>query len=517
MNQFDSIVVGGGHNGLVAAAYLAKSGQSVLLLERNDATGGLAATREFHPGYHAAPVHSLAHFSSAVIEELRLADFGFKAQAQPLKTIGLAEHRDAVILDKARLTGVNTDDVDAYQSYSTLMHDCAQILAPFWAKTMPSIGSRSLPDLMTFAKLGLKLKLSGKKTMREFLRIASLPTQDLMDEYFDDDVLKAMLAWDGLIGARMAPRSPNSAVLAMLYRMSEASIASLGSHTIPTGGINALLAALRSSAESHGAEIRCGANVDRILINGDEDGLSTSGVQLAGGEKILAKRVIAATDPKTAFFDLVGVENLNIGFTNQIRRLRCEGLVAKLHLALDGEPQFRGLDGCGDRMIIAENLNQIEFAFDNAKYGELPQEPVMEVVVPSVADASLAPAGKHVLSAHVMYVPHKLKGGWSKAACNSMADRAIAALEKVAPNIREHIVHSELLSPQDLEDTYHVTGGHWHHTEFAMDQLLMMRPTYGAAQYSTPIPGLFLCSAGSHPGGDVTGLAGRNAASEILR
>ena len=209
--------------------------------------------------------------------------------------------------------------------------------------------------------------------------------------------------------------------------------------------------------------------------------------------------------------------NLEIGFTNRIRRLRCDGYVAKLHLALNGLPEFSGLANPDGRMIIAPDMDTIEFAFDDAKYGECSKQPVMEIVLPSMHDASLAPAGQHVLSAHVMYAPYRLTGGWNDAARDSFCERAIDTIARYAPGIREQIIHQELLTPLDLERNYGVTGGHWHHTEFALDQALMMRPTYAAAQYSTPLPGLYLCGAGCHPGGDLAGGPGHNAAREILR
>jgi phytoene dehydrogenase-like protein len=335
-----------------------------------------------------------------------------------------------------------------------------------------------------------------------------------MDEFFDDDLLKAVLSWDGLIGSERAPRSPNGAVLAMLYRMGGES---RGEHRIPAGGVSGLIDALSAAATARGAEIRCGAPVSRVLIGANSDGLLASGVQLADGETIEADRVISAVDPQRTFLNLVGVENLEIGFTNRIRRLRCDGYVAKLHLALNDLPSFDGLDQTDGRMIIAPDMDTVEFAFDAAKYGECPTQPVMEIVVPSVHDASLAPKGQHVLSAHVMYVPHELKGGWTDEARDLMCERAIDTIAEYAPRIREQIIHQEFLTPLDLEQDYRVTGGHWHHAEFALDQMLMMRPTYEAAQYSTPIPGLYVCGAGCHPGGDITGAAGHNAASEILR
>jgi len=379
---------------------------------------------------------------------------------------------------------------------------------------MPGIGNAGMSDMLTMGRLGLNLRMLGKKDMREFMRIATLPARDLMDEFFEDDLLKATLSWDGLIGSKKAPRSPNGAVLAMLYRMAGES---RGAHRVPAGGVNGLIDALSASATASGAEIRCAAAVNRVLIDGSADGLLAKGVQLAGGERIEADYIVSATDPKRTFLHLVGVEHLEIGFTNRIRRLRCDGYVAKLHLALNDLPEFNGLERADGRMIIAPDMDTIEFAYDHAKYGECSKKPVLEIVVPSVHDASLAPAGQHVLSAHVMYVPYTLKGGWNDAARDQICERAIDTIAQHAPRIREQIVHQEFLTPPDLEQDYRVTGGHWHHGEFAIDQMLMMRPTYEAAQYGTPIPGLFLCGAGCHPGGDIMGGAGHNAAREVLR
>jgi len=512
--RYDSIIIGAGHNGLVCAAYLARSGQRVLVLEASDTAGGLGANREFHPGFHASVAHSIGHFSQKIADDLKLQSYGFDAKSKSLPTIGLSADNEHVVVHKDSLSGVSSDDADAYQDYSRLMYRLADALKPFWLKTMPGIGNAGMSDMLTMGRLGLNLRMLGKKDMREFMRIATLPARDLMDEYFDNDLLKATLSWDGLIGSKKAPRSPNGAVLAMLYRMSGES---RGSHRIPAGGVNGLIDALSASATASGAEIRCAAAVDRVLVDGSADGLLAKGVQLADGERIEADYIVSATDPKRTFLHLVGVEHLEIGFTNRIRRLRCDGYVAKLHLALNGLPEFDGLERADGRMIIAPDMDTIEFAYDHAKYGELPAKPVVEIVIPSVHDASLAPAGQHVLSAHVMYVPYTLKGGWNDAARDQICERAIDTIAQHAPRIREQIVHQEFLTPPDLEQSYRVTGGHWHHGEFAIDQMLMMRPTYEAAQYGTPIPGLFLCGAGCHPGGDIMGGAGHNAAREVLR
>jgi len=514
LNRYDSIIIGAGHNGLVCAAYLAQSGQRVLVLEAAEAAGGLAAAREFHPGFHASVAHSISHFSAKIADDLKLTSYGFETNAKTLPTIGLSSSNEHVVVQAGSITGTGPEDAKAYLEFSRLMQRFAKVLQPFWLKTMPRIGKTGMSDLLTLGRMGLNIRLLGRKDMREFIRIASLPARDLLDEHFDHDLLKATLSWDGLIGAKLAPRSPNAAVLLMLYRMAGESA---GAHAVPAGGVNALVGSLCNSATAAGAEIRTGAAVSRIMIAGSSDGLVSKGVQLVDGEKIEADRVISATDPKRTFLKLVGVEHLDIGFTNRIRRLRCDGYVAKLHLALNDMPSFDGLEQAGGRMIIAPDMDAIEFAFDDAKYGELPGKPVLEIVLPSVHDASLAPAGQHVLSAHVMYVPYRLKGGWTDAARDLICERAIDAIAQYAPNIREQIIHQEFLTPLDLERDYRVTGGHWHHTEFAIDQMLMMRRTYEAAQYSTPIPGLFLCSAGCHPGGGIMGAAGHNAAREVLR
>jgi len=513
LDRYDTIIVGAGHNGLACAGLLARGGQKVLVLEAADEPGGLAATREFHPGYNVSIAHSIGHFSQTLSDTLDLEAHGYKPATRELPLVGLDESGAHVTIGSGAVTGVGDTDAKAYREYSRQMARYADALKPFWSKTMPRIAPGSLRDMLTFAQLGWAIRRLGKTDMEEFMRVASLPARDLMEEHFSNETLKAALSWDGLLGSRMAPRSPNSAVLVMLYRMSEAS---RGVHGIPSGGANGLVSALVESARASGVEIRCATPVASIRIDAGESGLVAAGVMTADGEQIAAQRVVSATDPQRTFIELVGVEYLDIGFTNRIRRLRCDGLVGKLHLALDGLPEFTGLKAPEGRLLIAPDVDAIEFAYDDTKYGRCSEEPVMEIVLPSLADASLAPAGHHVLSAHVMYVPRRLKDGWSEATKQTFAERCIDRIARYAPAIRDLIVHQEFLTPADLDDEYRVTGGHWHHTEFAMDQMLMMRPTYEAAQYETPIPNLFLCGAGCHPGGDLTGLAGHNAARAIL-
>ncbi len=517
MDLYDSIIIGAGHNWLICAAYLALKGKSVLVLEAGKNPGGLAATREFYPGFKTAVVHTISQLAPEIVDDLDLTAHGLQFATDPLKTVGLEKDGAHVYLDANGVSGAGDVDAKSYSEYMGMMNRFAAALRPFWLKEMPRIGSRSLPDLMTFAHIGLKLRGLGKADMREFMRIAALPARDLMDEFFENELLKAILSWDGLIGSKLAPRSPNSAVLTMLYRMAGGPQGQHGMHSVPVGGAGGVIDALVSAATSAGAEIRTESTVRRISIESDGSGLSSGGVELADGNTLHADTVISAADPQRTFFDLVGIENLEIEFTNRIRRLRCDGYVAKLHLALSGLPEFPGLARPDGRMIIAPSMDAIEFAFDDAKYGECPNEPVIELVIPTLHDASLAPDGQHILSAHVMYVPKKLKGGWSEEKRHQFEHTVIDTIETYAPKLRHTIIHHELMTPGDLEREYRVTGGHWHHTEFAKDQLLMMRPTHGAAQYSTPITGLFLCGAGCHPGGGIMGGPGHNAAQAVIK
>jgi phytoene dehydrogenase-like protein len=513
--QYDSVIIGAGHNGLVCANYLVRSGQSVLVLEASGVAGGLASVNEFHPGFKTTVAHTVSHFSQKVARDLDLKRYGFTSKsATILPTVGLSDNGNHVVVQDNKLNGVSSQDAQAYKNYVEFMRRFAGLLKPFWLKTVPRIGDNSLSEIASFAAIGLNLRLLGKTAMREFLRIITLPMRDLMDENFDSDLLKATLSWDGLIGSKAAPRTPNNSVFALLYRMTGEHD---GAHQVPENGVGGLIAALHASATAAGVEVRTGASVRRILVDENDAGLVATGVELDDSTIIEAGNVISSADPQRTFFDLVGIEHLEIGFTNRIRRLRCAGYVAKLHLALDGLPEFSGLAQPDGRMIIAPDMDAIEFAYDHSKYGEYSEKPVMEIVIPSLFDKTLAPAGQHVLSAHVMYVPYQLKTGWDQQARETLCELAIDTIEQYAPGIRAQILHKEILTPLDLESNFGVTGGHWHQTEFALDQLFMMRPTYEAAQYSTPIAGLHLCGAGCHPGGGLMGGPGHNAAHEILK
>ena len=512
MNSCDAIVIGAGHNGLVCASLLAKSGKRVLLLEAFSEVGGLAASREFSPGFKASPVHSVNNFSASVVKQLDLTRHGLTFLS-PMPTIGLSADGAHVSLLGDQISGIGAKDADTYPRYRQQLLKYAQTLSMLWEKNMPRLGG-DLRDALVYAQAGLKMRLLGAEDMGELVRILALPMRDLVSENFDNPILKAMLCWDGLIGNKMAPRSPNNAVLPLMLRMSGAGE---GDYLVPKGGASALVAALLNAAREVGVDIRTNAAVENIVIEPDPDGMRAVGVKLRDGMEIRAPLIVSSADPKTTFLNLIGAENLEIQFANRIKRLRTNGFVAKLHLALSQVPKFTGLDTLEGRLIIAPDVDAIEFAYDDAKYGKAAENPVIEVTIPSLHDPSLAPAGQHVLSAHVLYAPRDEITSWSDDARQKFEARIIETISKYVPAIREITIGSELLTPLDLERDYLVTGGHWHHGELALEQMMMMRPTYGAAQYSTPIPGMFLCGAGSHPGGGIMGAAALNAARQILK
>lgn len=508
MAAYDTIIIGAGHNGLVCAGYLAKRGQRVLVLEAGQACGGLAASYEFHKGFRACLARHIGHFPASIIRDLNLTKHGLSPDDRAADLTWLGPDGAHIRLAENRLSGVSEAEQQAYSKYSRLMNRFAAMLSPFWLKTVPPIGHNSLSEILSFAELGLKLRLLGKDDMREFFRVVTLPMHDLMDEFLTHPGLKAMLCWDGLVGSRQAPRSPNNSVIQLLYR--------LASDTSKSLQVETLISALSESARERSVEIRSAAPVARIQVEPGSQGLSAIGVRLEDGETISAQRVVSSADPKTTFLKLLGAEFLEIEFTNRIRRIRDRGLVSKLHLALDGLPGFTRLEHPSGRLILAPDMDSIEWAYDHAKYGDLPDLPVLEIIVPSLFNSGLAPEGQHVLSANILYTPYQQRDGWNEAARRLLFDRSMDVLESYAPGLRRLVLGHELLTPMDIEARFNASGGHWHHGDLALDQLIMMRPAHGAAQYRTPVQGLYLCGAGSHPGGDLTGIPGHNAAKEIL-
>jgi phytoene dehydrogenase-like protein len=506
--QYDVIIIGGGHNGLACAGYLAKQGKRVVVLEAAAQLGGLAATREFAPGFRASVAHTMPQVTRKLVKDLDLERHGFSLAAQHLPTIAMSPGKAPISISRDSLQSAGAADTQAYPQYRQLLQKFADAINPLWHKRPPVIAGGSMGDIATLGQFGWNIRRLGKDDMREMMRMIALPARDLMDEFFEDEALKGALSWDANVGSKLAPRSPNNAVLALLLRMSGDLTGGL---PLPKGGAGGFTDALAAAAVAQGVALRTDAVVERILVENGE----VVGVQLQGGEQLTAAVIASSADPKTSFLKLIGPQHLDIQFTHRINRLRNKGYVAKLHLALSEQPAFIGMDKPVGRMMLTPSMQYIENAFDKAKYGELAEQLPMEVIVPSVYDNTLAPAGQHVLSAQIQYIPYDIKGGWQENKAK-LLDNALATLEQYAPGIGALVNASELLTPVDLEQQFRTTGGHWHQAEFALDNWWMNRPTYGASQYKTPISGFYLCGAGAHPGGGLMGAAGANAARAIM-
>ncbi|MBT8093054.1 MAG: NAD(P)/FAD-dependent oxidoreductase [Gammaproteobacteria bacterium] len=507
-DKYDAIIVGAGHNGLVCATLLARAGKNVLMLEANEQVGGAAVTREFAEGYSvSACAHLLYQLQPEVRKELQLSP---ELSNKNMITIALGENGDHVRLAGNSVEGVERQDVVNYRAFRKSMMRYADLLRKFFNKPPPRLGTKNFDDLKTLGQLGFAIRRLGKNDMREFLRLIGMNIYDELDVRFENPLLKGAISLDAVLGTHLGPRSPNT-IMTYLYRLA----GDHGRTAIPKGGMGAVSEELAHAARSAGVTIRTNAPVGRIVVGNGR----VTGVETESGEQFDSYTVISNADPKRTVMQLVGAKHVETGFARRVHHLRARGNAAKLHLALDRLPAFAGLaeKDLAERIVIAPDEHYVERAFNPAKYGECSPNPVIEMTFPSCHDESLAPPGKHVLSAVVQYAPYSLKGGWDVAAKLSFQQSIIDTISRYAPDIEERIEHSELLTPADIEREFHITGGHWHHAELTLDQFLFVRPVSGAAQYRMPLDGLYLCGAGTHPGGGVSGAAGRNAAHAILK
>ncbi|MCG8417249.1 MAG: NAD(P)/FAD-dependent oxidoreductase [Proteobacteria bacterium] len=494
-------VIGGGHNGLTAAAFLARAGRDVVVVEARPVLGGLAARENFHGEFF---VPGLLHHTSGVrrrlIEELDLGRFGL-TWCDPPDVWAPAKGGSGLWLRGDCIEGsLAYRDDERFAAYRAFIDRVRRAVDPVM-DAPPADPKGRLWPLFT---LGLNLRRLGAKDMVELLRIGPMSTFDWMHELFQGERLRAALAASAIEGTFAGPRSPGSAANLLIRECTAGAEVQ--------GGPASLISAVAGAARSHGAEIRTHARVSRITVGSDS---AVTGIEIDGGEVIRADIVVASCDPKTVFLDLIGSEYLPARLATDIGRIRTRGTTAKVHLAISGSIESKDGEPV-EALRTGESLDDLERAFDAAKYGEISSRPVLDVRVPSLSDPDLCPEGHHVVSILAHFAARDLRGSWNDIQRETLGRVVIETLAEHVPGLSERIVAREILSPIDIESHYGVSGGHIYHGEHAPDQLLFMRPTIQCAKYATPIRGLFLCGSGSHPGGGITCGPGALAAKTIL-
>ena len=522
--MYDVTIIGAGHNGLVAACYLAKSGLKTLVLERREVVGGGAVTEELHPGFRCSTLdHAAGPLSARVAADLNLSRFGLEMITPEVRVLALSPDGRSLCLynDVARTVSeiekFSKNDAKSYPEFANSFARIGRVLSPLISMTPPSIDQPTAADVWQFGKVGLAFRGLGKKDEYRLLRWGPMAVADLVGEWFETELLRATVAARGINGAFAGPWSAGTS-LGLLWQAAMDGNA-IGSAAYAKGGMGGLSEALANAAKAAGVEIRTGAHVAGVAgVDGD-----APKVVLEGGEEIESRIVVSNADPRSTFLNLVDPVDLDPNFLLKMRNYRAPGVAAKINLALSGLPQFSGVNGSdpktklAGRIHIGPEIDYLERAFDASKYGEFSAEPYLDIALPSISDPSLAPAGKHVMSIHVQFAPYKLKEGDWTTRRDEFADNVIGQLDKYAPGLRDSIVARQVITPRDLEETYGLSGGHIHHGEQTLDQFFTFRPLIGWAQYRTPLKRLYLCGAGTHPGGGITGLPGANAAREIAR
>lgn len=524
MKNFDVVIVGGGHNGLVAAAYLARAGRSVLVLEKRELVGGCAVTEELWPGYKVSTAAYLTSLlQERIIHDLDLPRFGYRVDAKdPAFFSPFPDNRYLFMYQDrqktlAEIAKFSRHDAAIFPAYEKHLERLSEVVDSLLLTTPPEFPPRGVGDLVDYLKLAGKfIGLSARDTVG-LVKIFTKSAADLLDEWFESDQVKVTLATDGVIGANGGPRSPGTAYILLHHVMGSVG-GKRGLWGFVRGGMGAVSNAIADSARSSGAQIRTSADVARILMH---NGRAT-GVVLADGEEIHASIVASNLTPHLTFLQLLDPRQLPSDLVASIGAYRSEGTSCKINLALNGLPDFRALPGAPGpqhraTMHICPDMEYVERAWDDAKYGRPSQSPLLELTVPTMYDASLAPAGKHIMGIFLQYAPYKLRqSNWDEQRA-PFANRVIQLVEEYAPGFASLIEHMQVLTPLDLERRFGLTGGNIFHGEMSLDQMFVMRPVPGCARYRTPIPGLYLCGSGTHPGGGVMGAPGYNAAREMLK
>jgi phytoene dehydrogenase-like protein len=520
--RYDAIVVGGGHNGLIAAAYLAKAGRKTLVLERRPLVGGAAVTEEIFPGFKFSVFsYVVSLLRPEIIRDLDLPRHGLQvlpleSTITPLDNGGYLGSWADPDETRRELCRHSPHDADAMVVFGRLMHHMAMAVKPILGMVPPDPASLAPSDLAGLLKLGGHFRSLGAERFHALHKLMTMSSADYLDEWFEFDPLKATKSASGIIGTFLGPRSPGSAYVLLHHYMGEIDGA-FRAWGFQKGGTGAISETIARAARASGAEIRTGASVERVLVRGGR----TTGVALASGEEIASDLVVSGLDPRLTFTRLVDPKDLPADLVDGVRRYKFRGSSGKVNLALSGLPDFTCLPGPGPHLrgaiSISPSIEYLERAYGDAKYGEFSREPYMDIVIPSMIDPGMAPPGRHVMSIFVQYAPFHLNGGWNDERREAFGDAVIRTLARYAPNIESLILHRQVLTPADIERITGLSEGNIFQGELALQQLFFLRPVPQWARYRTPIHGYWQCGAGTHPGGGIMGASGRLAAREILR
>ncbi len=521
-NHYDAIVIGGGHNGLVNAAYLAKAGKRVLVLERRHTVGGATVTEEVYPGFkYLIASYLISLLRPEVIQELELARHGL--QIMPLESTFVPMLNGNYIADwpdhdatKHELARHSLKDAEAYDEYARTMRRLALAMRPLLDLIPPDPTSVTAKDLETMAKVKGTLGQLRKDDFYLLARLMTMSAGDFLDEWFECVPFKGSKSTSGIIGTFMGPRSPGTGYVLLHHYLGEID-GVFRAWGFAKGGTGGLSQAIASAAREAGAEIKVNSPVAQVIV---KNGVAT-GVALENGDEYTADIIVSNADAKRTFLKLVESKHLPDEFLGDIKRFRISSPACKVNLALDGLPQFSSLPKGKEALLrgsieIVDSVDYLERAYDDAKYGGWARKPFMDALIPSLLDPAMAPPGKHIMSMYVQYASSDLEGGWNEQKRAQFLDVVVDTLAEHVPNLKDILLHKHIMTPWDLENTFGLTSGHIFHGELALQQIFFLRPSPQWSNYRTPIKNFYMCGSSTHPGGCITGAPGRNAAIAIL-
>ncbi|HET6596732.1 MAG TPA: NAD(P)/FAD-dependent oxidoreductase [Anaerolineales bacterium] len=529
-NRYDAIIIGGGHNGLVAAAYLARAGKKVVVLERRHIVGGAAVTEEIFPGYKFTEFsYVVSLLRPEIIRDLELPKHGLKILPLPSTFTPMDGERrgdylaswDDHDLTRREIYRHSPRDAEAYDEYARVMARAAKAIKPIINLIPPDPSSLNPRDLLNLLKVGRYAKSLSEKELYTIAKLVTQSSADLLEEWFETDALKGTKAASGIIGTFLGPRSPGTAYVLLHHYMGEIDGA-FRAWGFAKGGSGGVSGSILNAAKALGVEIRVNASVKQVIVKNGR----AMGVALENGDELHANVVMSAADPKRTFLQFVEPKHFPDDFVTSIQNFRTRGSSGKVNMALSELPNFtalpfqgKGADSALHRgaVSISPSIDYIERAYDDAKHGQISKRPYLDMIFPSMIDPDMAPPGQHVLSCFVQYAPYDLEGGWNDEKRNELGEAVISTIEEYAPNIRKCIIGMQVISPKDIEAIAGITGGNIFHGELLLHQIFFLRPVPQWADFRTPLNGYYFGASGAHPGGGVMGAAGMLAAKEILK